>query len=132
MVQNIFQVFILLMKFLLLRFNKFSRSSEVLFSCILLHLRLFDGIFFQYSQVHGSFLFSECSDSFLIWQFYPIHYLFFPLFIMSMARFSMPNSVTVSWLYILIVCISLKNLFHFFQTTDVVHVYQEIGLVFFL
>ena len=38
--------------------------------CFFFHLRLFDGVRFQYSQVFISFLFSEHSDFFLIWYFY--------------------------------------------------------------
>ena len=37
----------------------------------------------------------------------------FLLFITSMAHFSMPNSVPISWLYIIIVCIRVSNSFSF-------------------
>ena len=33
------------------------------------HLRLFNDVCFQYSQILAIFIFSECTDSFLIWQF---------------------------------------------------------------
>ena len=41
-------------------------------------------------------------------------YLFFPPFIMSMAHFSMPNSILIYWLYILLVCTKVPNSFSFF------------------
>ena len=73
------------------------------------------------SQVFGGFLFSERSY-FLI-----LIYLFiwfacsipsvmrhFTLFIISLAHFSMPNSISKSWLYILTNCIRVSNYFFFF------------------
>ena len=36
-----------------------------------------------------------------------------PLFITSMAPFSMPNSISISWLYIPTVCIRVSNSFSF-------------------
>ena len=41
------------------------------------YLHLFDGVRFQYSQVLVVFLFSENSDSFLVWQLYSFRYLGF-------------------------------------------------------
>ena len=44
------------------------------------HLRSFDGVHFQYSQVFVFFLFSKRSDSFLIWHFYSFRYFPFSIF----------------------------------------------------
>ena len=71
------------------------------------HFCLFDYVCFQYSLVLIIFLFSNCFNSFSIWQFYSFRYLSFSLFIMSMAHVYMPNSIPIHWLNILIVCISL-------------------------
>ena len=43
--------------------------------------------------------------------------LFLPIN-MSMAIFSTPNSIPISWLYILIVCISVSNTFTFLQSVS--------------
>ena len=63
------QVFILLMKFLL--YSLVSSSYLVLriysFVIFFIHFRLFDGVRFQYFQIHVSCFFSERSDFFLIW-----------------------------------------------------------------
>ena len=37
------------------------------------------------------------------------------LFMTSMAHFSIPNSIPMSWLYILTACIRVYNFFHFLQ-----------------
>ena len=101
-------------------FGKFSRSSEVLFSfSFFFCLRLFDGICFQYSQILVIFLFSQCSGSFLFWQFYFFHFCLLPLFIKSMAYFSKPNYIPTFWLYILIVCIRFSSSFSLFVNTEV-------------
>ena len=39
----------------------------------------------------------------------------FPLFIMSIAHFSMPNSISMSWPYIQTVCIRVLRSFSFFE-----------------
>ena len=66
------RVFISLMRFLL--YSLVSSSFFVLlrytFWLDFLHFCLFDGFRFQYSEVLVSFLFSKCSDYFLIWSFY--------------------------------------------------------------
>ena len=38
-----------------------------------------------------------------------------PLFITCMAHFSMPSSIPMDWLYILIACIRVSSSFHFLQ-----------------
>ena len=40
-----------------------------------------------------------------------------PLFITSMVHFSMPNSIPMSWLYILIACIRVSSSFSFFANS---------------
>ena len=47
-------------------FKKFSCSFEVLFGCFLVHLCLFDGVYYWYSQVLVIFLLSKSSDALLI------------------------------------------------------------------
>ena len=71
------------------------------------HLHLFNSVCFQTSQVLVSFLFSECSTFFLIWQFYSFCYLPFP-----QIPFLYPDSI---FLFILESPIP----FHFLQTDDV-------------
>ena len=57
-----------------LGFEKFSCSSEIqFFFLLLLHLRLFDDVRSKYSQMFVVFLFSQRSNSFLIWQFHFFH-----------------------------------------------------------
>ena len=91
------------------------------------HIRLFDGIRFQYYQVLVIFFLSKSSDSFLIWQFYSFSFCLFPFFIMSVTHFSIPNSIPISWLYILIVCVSLQFFFIFCKQLDVIHVHKVIN-----
>ena len=51
----------------------------------------------------------------------------FPLFIVSMAHFSRPNSIPISWLYILTVCIRVSNCLSFFISSTYIW-----WLIFFL
>ena len=62
-----------------LAFKKFS--SKLFFSYFFFHFCWFDGVCFQYSQVLVVFLFSKCSDSFLIWQSYSFHCFSFPTYV---------------------------------------------------
>ena len=48
-----------------------------------------------------------------------------------MVHFSMPNSILISWLYILIVCISLQFFFIFYKQLDVVHVPEVVNLYYY-
>ena len=85
------------------------------------HLHLFDDVRFQYSQILVIFLFS---DSFLIWQFYSFRYFsFFQLVSISMANFSMSNSIPISWLYILIVGIRVSYSFSIFANRLISSIY---------
>ncbi len=43
---------------------------------------------------------------------------FVPLFMTSMAHFSMPNSIPMSWLYILTACMRVSNSFSFFANNS--------------
>ena len=95
-------------------FELFLHSPEVLlFSIFFFHLDMFDGVRFQYSQVFVSdfsqtvLIFSWCGRS-----IYSIIY-HFPLFTISRAHFSTPNSIPISSLYILTACISVSNCFSF-------------------
>ena len=94
-------------------FQKFSFSSEVLFSYFFLWSPLFYGDRFQYSLVHVIFLFSKHSGSFLIWQFYSFCYFSSPFLLLAGHFFSLKNSIPISWLYILIVCIWVSHSFSF-------------------
>ena len=109
-----------------LSFEKFYCYSDILFSYFFLHLFLFDGDCFQYSQVLVSFLFFEHSDSL----FCSFRYLSFSASIMSIAYFSMLNSIPISWLYILIqyIVLELPVLFHFSKQLDIVYVHEVINL----
>ena len=75
-----------------LGFEKFFCLSEVFFFSFFLfsfflHLHLFDGISFHYFQVHIIFLFSKCSDSFLICQFFSFRFLYFSTFLYEHCTF---------------------------------------------
>ena len=98
-------------------FQQFSHFPEIHFLIFFFHLLLFDGVLFQYSQLLVSFLFSERFDFFLVWLFYFFHQLFFTLLIISIVHFSIPNSILISWLYILIVCNRVFNSFSFLTTS---------------
>ena len=65
-----------------LGFEKFSRSSEVLFSYFFFHFPVFDGVRFQFSQVLVIFLFSKRSDF-----YFDLVVLLIPLF--TFFRFSL-------------------------------------------
>ena len=73
----------------------------------------------------------NCRFSFLrtFWFFLDLVVLFLPLcvvsplFITSMAHFSTPNSIPISWLYILTVCIRVSNFILFLRQFDFVHVH---------
>ena len=105
------QVFIPLMSFLL--YILFSRSFLVFlrysFKFFYFYLHLFDGVRFKYSQVFVSFLFSECSIFFLSGSSIPTVTCCFHLFFISMAFFSIPNSILISCLYILTASIGVSN-----------------------
>ena len=96
------------------------------FRIFLFHLRWFDGVYFQYSQVVVIFLFSKCSDCFLIWQIYSFRYLSFSTF--HYGHFSILNKFPTFWLYICIVCISLQFFFIFCKQFDSIHVHELINI----
>ena len=83
------QVFIPLIRFLLLSlvsrsFRVCLRYAFLVFSFISTCLIV---ICFQYSQVLVIFFFSKCSDSFLVWRFYPFRYFSFSTFYYKHAIF---------------------------------------------
>ena len=126
------QMFILLMRFLLSLVSRFF-FVRLRYSYLILffHLYLFDGVRFQYSQVLVIFLFSPCSDFSWFGSSIPSVICLFLLLITSVALFSMPNSILISWLYILIVCIRVSNsVSSFCKKLDGKHVHQVINLIF--
>ena len=94
-------VFPSLMRFLpqslVLKSVLFSYFFSIIFACLI-------GVRFQYFHVLVIFLFSKTSDSFLFWQFYSFCYSSFSTFHYQDGTFSLPNSIPISWHYILIVC----------------------------
>ena len=91
----------------------FSFSWGILFH-FFFRLRMLDGVRFQYSQVFVSFLFSKRSDFSWFGSSISLAICHFLLF---MAHFSMPNSIPISWLYILAASIRVPNAFSFLANT---------------
>ena len=73
------------------------------------HLLLFDGVSFQDTKC----LYVSFSPSVLILSIR----CRLPLFITSMSHFSTPNSIPMSWLYILTACIRVSRSFSFFANS---------------
>ena len=94
-------------------FEKLCRFFEIVFCYFFFHFCFSDGVHFQYSQVLLIFLFSKHSNSLLIRYFYSFSYLSFSTSHYQHGIFSMPNSISLYWLYILIVCICVSNSFSF-------------------
>ena len=78
---------------------------------------LYNGIGFQYSLILV-ISFSKNSYTVLIWQFNSFCCFSSVLFIISEAHFLMANSISVSWLYILLVCRKVSSSFSFL--TDII------------
>ena len=90
---------------------------------------LFVYVCVQYSEILVGFLFSKHSDSFLIWQFYSFRYRSFPTLDYGHGIFFSLNSISISWLYILIVSIRVSNSFFYFcKHSDVIHVHRVVYL----
>ena len=90
-----------------LAFERFSCSSEELFSYFFFYLCLFDGSLPIFPST-CNFLspnFGNSSDLAVI--------SLFPLFIINMTLFSQPNSISISWLNILIIGIRVSGSFSF-------------------
>ena len=87
------------------------------------HLRLFDGVRFQYFQVLEGFVFSEYSDFSWFGSSIPSIICRFPLFIMSMAHFSLSNSIPISYLYVPTACNKFFNSFSFLENSLMSSVY---------
>ena len=96
-----------------LRFEKFPNFSEVFFSCFF-PLRYFM-VSVSNTPKHLQFFFSP-RVLILFWfgGSIPSVICLFPVFLMSIAHFSMPHSIPLFWLYIPIVCIKLSHSFSFF------------------
>ena len=75
-------------------FELFPCSPGVFFFNFFFHFCLFDGVCFQYFRVFGSFLFSKRSVFFSFSSSIPSVICCFPPFIISMAHFSMPDSIS--------------------------------------
>ena len=107
--------FIPFMKFLLYSFalSIFFVLLHYSFKNIFFNFRLLDVVCFQYSQLFPDFLFSQ--PSYFSWFVSSIHSVVysFPLFIISIAHFSMPNFILIYWRYILSVFVCL--VFQFFS-----------------
>ena len=82
-----------------------------------------------YSQVFPSRLFFKCSDFFVIWSFYSFCHVSFPAFQYKNSTFSLPNSIPMSWLYILTACEKVYNSFSFGAYSFVSSMYIR-GLIF--
>ena len=92
-------------------FEKFPSSSEIVFS-LFFPLRLLNDVYFQYSRVLVIFFLFKYTNGFLSFVFlFLLLFLSFLTFITFMAHFSMPNSIRISWLYILIVYINVSGSF---------------------
>ena len=110
------QVFIPLIRFLLhsfvsSRFLVFVRYSFLIFSFI-------STCFMVSASKMPKYFYVSFSSSVLILSRFgssiPPVRCRLPLFITSMAHFSMPNSIPMSWLYILTSCIRVSSSFSFF------------------
>ena len=102
-------VFILLMRFL--QRGLFSRRFLVrlryAFLVFPFHFRLYDVVDFWCSHVLVILISFVRSGSFLTWQLYPYRYFFHTLHY-EYGAISMPNSIPISWLYILTGCICFQ------------------------
>ena len=100
---------LLLCSLVLCSFLVFQGYSLIIF---FFHLRMFDGVRFQYSQVFVSFIFSERYNFSWFGCSIPSVICRFPLFIIIMAYFSMSNSIPISSLPVF----GFPILFHVWQT----------------
>ena len=79
---------------------------------------------------------SKCPFLRVFWYFLLSVNCIFPLLIMSMAHFSRPNSIPISWIYILIVGLRISNSFSFFfsfwKQLAVVYVHLVVNLFLWL
>ena len=111
-----------------LGFGKLLRSSEVLF------------LFFPSSPLiwwcplpvfPSTFNFPSLKLSSCIFDLAVLFHpqILFLSFIINMAHFSMPNSISITWIYIFIVCIKVFSYLSFFcKYLYVIHIYKVINL----
>ena len=133
-------------------FEKFSRSSEELFSNLSFYRRLFDSVYFRYFHILVGILFRF----FLFWYFYSFRHTSgsvslrtykalyvikhkqtnkqtneqtnssiirrLLLLIINVVHFSMPNSIPITWLYIAIVFIRVSISVLFFANSLIKHI----------
>ena len=121
------QVFIPFIKFQLqsLVLSSFLICLMYSFFYFLFHLRLSDGVCFQYYQVLVILLFSKHSDSFLFWQFYSFSYLYFSTLHYNHTTFFYAKFHSIYWLYILTVCIKVSYSFTFFANNLILSMYMR-------
>ena len=80
---------------------------------------------FHYSETLVGFLSSKRSDSFLFWQYYFFASLSLPTSHYLHGTFSMPHSISMSWLYIPLFCYRTSNPFSFFPNSLMSSVYMK-------
>ena len=94
-------------------FEKFSRSSEVLFSYFHFHFGFFYGIRFQYSQLLVIFFLYKSSDAFLILQLHSFRCISYQLFHYKHGTIFKPYFIPISYLYILTVYVRVSSSFFY-------------------
>ena len=104
-------------------------AAEILFLTFVFHFNLFDGVSLQDSQVFVSLLFSERSNTVLVWQFHSIGQVSFTVFhylhgIFFYAKFH-PYALTR---YSHCMCKISQFFFIFCKQFDVVHVHKVIDI----
>ena len=97
---------------------------------IFFNLHMFDGVCFQYSQVFVSVF----STSVLIFSWLgssiPSDICHLPLFIISLAHFSLPNYIPLYCLFIFTVCISVSHVFFIFlKQLHMIYVHDVVGII---
>ena len=105
--------------------QKLSPSSAQTFFYCFLHFHTFDVYLLRDSQVLVIFLLSKPSRTFLISSSIPLTVSLFPLFLINLARFSKPNSISTSWFYVLIICMRVPSFsFIFCKYLHVIHIHK--------
>ena len=118
-------IFIPLMRFLIysLVLSSFLVIRRYFLKHFFFHTRLFDGVRFQFFPPNCALLFSECSDFSWFDCSLPCVICRFLLFVISVAHFPMPNSIPITWLYILTAYIRVTNAFSFLANSLMLSMY---------
>ena len=106
-------------------------TYELLLFCPFSHQYLFDGITFQYFQELMIFLLSKRNDISGSYTSLLSVISIFPPLLVSMVYFSIPNSIPISWMYIIIACIRVPSWFSFLSNCFISSFYI-MGSKFFL